>query len=390
MTPHRHDEFVALCALFPSGEPTEEEWALLQVHLAYCGSCRVLFEEYRHLADNVMPVLAAIACSDSESKPGTSSFSLDRAEQRLMSHLSACPADHESPHRRKTRWQIPARIPAACAWGVARLIDLHIVRSKEGLKTQLAASVVAQGTPQPASGTGAGADRRPALVPAQEQVATLHQQLSAAEERVRKPSSSAATMEHRLRTEQGERKKISDLRDSFSQQLAGEQTETQSLRARSAAGAMADQQAAQTSAFEAKVRELRAALDEKDRVLALDRDFLEHDRDFLEHDREIRALIAARNLYIADIFDVAQNGKTAKPFGRLFYTKDKSLVFYGYELDSQAGLKNPVHSQAWGSSDDKQSVSLGLLLSGRYPKALDVEVQRHRDSCPTGQGFRNR
>jgi hypothetical protein len=197
-------------------------------------------------------------------------------------------------------------------------------------------------------------------------------------------------MEHRLRTEQGERKKISDLRDSFSQQLAGEQTETQSLRARSAAGAMADQQTAQTSAFEAKVRELRAALDEKDRVLALDRDFLEHDRDFLEHDREIRALIAARNLYIADIFDVAQNGKTAKPFGRLFYTKDKSLVFYGYELDSQAGLKNPVHSQAWGSSDDKQSVSLGLLLSGRYPKALDVEVQRHRDSCPTGQGFRNR
>ena len=148
-------------------------------------------------------------------------------------------------------------------------------------------------------------------------------------------------MEQRLRAKQGERKKISDLRDHFSQQLAGEQTETQSLRAKSRAGAMADQQTAQTSALEAMVRELSAALDEKDRMLAFD-------QDFLDHDREIRDLIAARNLYIADIFDVAQNGKTAKPFGRLFYTRDKSLARYGYDLKKQAGLKQPVQFQAWG------------------------------------------
>jgi hypothetical protein len=104
---------------------------LLQVRLAYCDSCRVAFEEYRHLADNVMPVVAAIACTDSESKPGASSFSLDAAEQRLMSQLSARPADHKSYHGRKTRWQIPAGILTACALGVADLIGLqHFVRSK--------------------------------------------------------------------------------------------------------------------------------------------------------------------------------------------------------------------------------------------------------------------
>lgn len=85
------------------------------------------------------------------------------------------------------------------------------------------------------------------------------------------------------------------------------------------------------------------------------------DKEFLDHDREIRDLIAARDLYIADIYDVAQSGKTAKPFGRIFYTKDKSLVFYGYDLDKQAGLKQSVAFQAWGSGDDKQNVSLGLF-----------------------------
>ena len=118
MTPQWHDEFVALCALFPTGELTEEEWALLQVHLAYCDSCRVLFEEYRHLAVNVMPVVTALAGADSESKPGTSSFSLDAAEQRLMSQLGSRFTDQESHHRPKTRWQIPALIlqPALWTW----------------------------------------------------------------------------------------------------------------------------------------------------------------------------------------------------------------------------------------------------------------------------------
>jgi hypothetical protein len=43
VNPQWHNEFAALCALFPLGELSEEEWALLQVHLAYCDSCLVVF-----------------------------------------------------------------------------------------------------------------------------------------------------------------------------------------------------------------------------------------------------------------------------------------------------------------------------------------------------------
>ena len=126
-----HDEFVALCALFPSGELTEEEWALLQVHLAYCDPCRAVFRRYEHLAKNVMPVVAASAYSDSDFKPETSSFPLDEAEQRLMSQLNCSPTDRESHHHRKTKWRVPAGVLAACVLGVAGLIGFHFVRSKQ-------------------------------------------------------------------------------------------------------------------------------------------------------------------------------------------------------------------------------------------------------------------
>src|SRR5580658_8718692 len=92
-----HDEFVALCALFPSGELTEEEWALLQVHLAYCDSCRVVFYQYKQLASDVIPVMAASVYPEIEGKSEPLPFSLEAAEQRLMSRLDSLPLQKQSP-----------------------------------------------------------------------------------------------------------------------------------------------------------------------------------------------------------------------------------------------------------------------------------------------------
>ncbi len=39
MTTRLHEELAALCVYFSSGELSEEEWALVQIHLAYCDSC---------------------------------------------------------------------------------------------------------------------------------------------------------------------------------------------------------------------------------------------------------------------------------------------------------------------------------------------------------------
>jgi hypothetical protein len=83
------------------GELTEEEWALLQVHLAYCDSCRVVFEQYKQLTSDVVPVMAASAYSEIDDKSEAVPFSLAAAEQRLMSQLASVPAKEQSPARRK-------------------------------------------------------------------------------------------------------------------------------------------------------------------------------------------------------------------------------------------------------------------------------------------------
>ena len=105
-----------------------------------------------------------------------------------------------------------------------------------------------------------------------------------------------------------------------------------------------------------KIDDLSRTLEDKDKQIA-------QEQELLEHDRDIRNVIAARNLYIAEIYDVGATGDTEKPFGRVFYTKDRSLIFYGYDLDRQRGFDKDTTFQAWGrgGSDSKRDVSLGLL-----------------------------
>ena len=49
MTAKLHEELAALCSHFFSGELSEEEWALLQIHLAYCDSCHRDFIKQNHI-----------------------------------------------------------------------------------------------------------------------------------------------------------------------------------------------------------------------------------------------------------------------------------------------------------------------------------------------------
>lgn len=76
---------------------------------------------------------------------------------------------------------------------------------------------------------------------------------------------------------------------------------------------------------------------------------MERDRKLLVADRDIRDLMSARNLRIVDVFDVDSKGKTRKPFGRVFFTEGKSLIFYAFDLgNDQPGLQSAAY-QAWGS-----------------------------------------
>jgi hypothetical protein len=43
MTPELHEELKALGWRFFLGEISDEEWALLQIHMAYCPDCMMTF-----------------------------------------------------------------------------------------------------------------------------------------------------------------------------------------------------------------------------------------------------------------------------------------------------------------------------------------------------------
>ncbi len=102
---------------------------------------------------------------------------------------------------------------------------------------------------------------------------------------------------------------------------------------------------------------------ETEEKLAAATNAMDRDRKLLVADRDIRDLMAARNLRIIDVFDVDAKGKTRKPFGRVFFTEGKSLIFYAFDLgNDQPGLQSAAY-QAWGSegSFERGIRSLGIF-----------------------------
>ena len=363
VNPEFHHEFEALCGLYYSGEVTEEEWALLQIHMAYCDSCHEKFLDYQRITSEVIPAMAAAAASEvGDAPPPESAKSLEAAERRLMSRLDSSSAKAEPLRPHGLGWRLARGLIAACGLGLASLLGFEIARMKKQPEARTIQTPAQTATVQP-TGKSPDQDVQEALSRSEQQAALLEQQVTAANNRLKQTDAAMANIEKQLEAEQNTHKQLSEERDRLTQQLGAAQTELNSMRNKwASAGTDASQRAAHTAALEAQVRELNAALDEKDVALSEKDRMLALDKDFLAHDRDIRDLIGARNLYIADIFDTNENGKTAKQFGRIFYTRDRSLIFYGFDLDSQAGHKRDVSFQVWGSGSDRPSpVSLGLF-----------------------------
>ena len=136
-----------------------------------------------------------------------------------------------------------------------------------------------------------------------------------------------------------------------------------------AAAAQRDENARQAATLEAKVKELTQLAEEREQALDQRTAEVAQGQELLEHDRDIRELMGARDLYMADIRDVSGKG-TDKTQGRVFYTKGKRLIFYAFDLDAQPGVRNASSFQAWGrrGPDKQQALSLGILYEDNVSK----------------------
>ena len=416
-----HDVFLELCALATTDALSAEERERLDRHLAGCSECREALEQYKALITAGVPA-ASLDRTRVESFDSDPEWSLEAAEARLLAHLGNEdePAETDSKvplsdssfaglgapenivPRVDTLWRhLWLQAVAALLLVVALGFTVYRIGLDRGAQT----AQIAAKTPVP-SRSSSPAEASAELARAEAAVRGGKAQLAAFDARIKKQNAVIDDLEA-----QNRQYRI-DLGSSAQKQASLEQDRNDLARQLAAAQANLNQArqqledaSAENSRDTLEVSALRRQVDDLNNSLAERGQELSHAQALLDHDRDIRDLMGSRNLYIAEVYDVAKNGQTKKPFGRVFYTKGRSLIFYAYDLDQQPGVRDSSTFQAWGShgADRSDAVNLGIfyqdkvaskcwVLKAENPKSLSgidavfVTVEPHGGSShPSGK-----
>ena len=396
-----HEEFLELCAASTAGELSAEEQVKLAAHLAVCSECRRAKSEYEAAAIKGAAALAE-SQEPADHEANDPGWSVDQAEKRFFQRLQKEEGENAEPRYSpalgqgkrftyrppQTHWrEIWMSFAAAILLAIALGLALYRSGVKHGTDVAKTPSEPARESVSSLEAQVSDAGHERALLEAKlvanaKQIADLKRQLSQQMSFVTslRPSGSKASAENGQQATKDE--------SSRSEELQAAQTKLEELQNKvDAATAQRDENAHQAAALEAKVNELtqlvrvrEQALDEKDAEVAKQQELLDHDRD-------IRELMGARELYMADVYDVSGKG-TDSTYGRVFYTRGKRLIFYAFDLATQPGVQNASTFQAWGRKgpDKQQARSLGIfyednaskkrwILKAEDPKALaDIDA----------------
>ena len=380
---NEHEHFKELAASGTAGVLSSAERAELEAHLQECEECLCIFREYEILAYEGFPMLA----SGYEHPGPIEGWNEEAARRRLLVAADAVEEPRPMPKFAGLRRRLTWRIAWAGALAASMMVSLAIRAWRSGNREGSPPTIVALSANKHAAEMEAArksadaalatqgrtiarleavnATRRFEIGSLQSQLQTLQQQVNA--ERL------AARRELNDLTEAkaGSDARAANLslqRDSLSEELrdsrqTGEQMQAELAGLRSEH----DRALTQLHSVEDRLMEVTAISQEKEQRL-------KDAEQFLSSDRDIRDLMSARNLYIADVFDVDSSSRTRKPFGRIFYTQGKSLLFYAFDLDRQPRVKETSTFQAWGQKETVQGetarpLDLGILY-------LDSESNR--------------
>lgn len=363
MPTNPHEEFEELCALSTTGELGAEEWKRLKEHQAHCALCRESQWQFEHVVATAIPALAVEDGANLVEGSAPGYWSLETAEAALMESLRGEPSPSNGKSIARSslpqwgharRYALAATILLACGVAGYRVGVYH----EHGTNSAIVPAVPTMpNIPPHADHTAAVAVSDVETPSSESETTALREHVRLDQVEMAKLKDTQSQMVEELTNRSSDLDRSLQERADLAQQLSLAQTNAAGLQARlDLMNGQKTQDSEQSLVLKAQISDLNAALMDKDKEIA-------QEQDSLEHDRDIRNLIGARNLYIAEIYDVAKTGDTQKPFGRVFYTKEKSLIFYGYDLDQQRGVKEASTFQAWGrrESDHKADVSLGLL-----------------------------
>jgi hypothetical protein len=375
-----HHQFRELAALALSDELSESERSQLERHLRECSECREASREYALISREGMSFLAMAYGYEQESEGWDDRRVRNRVLARVRNTERSVETDRSSAGTlswigqmlasRETRFRWTASAAAACILLLVGLGVYQLTHHVRGVESSLVRSSVPpyrvplekKVSDESSVLQASRVSRLEAQVANdQQEIARLRSALHAAETHSAALSTASTQRDEQLRQLSEQRDKLADqLREAEeSNQLV--QTELTTLRAEH------DRALLRTTALESKVDELTAYTHDQDRRL-------QDNEQYLASDRDIRELMGARKLYIADVFDVDSGSRARQPFGRVFYTQSKSLIFYAFDLDRQPGVKTASAFQVWGKRDTEsgemdRTTSLGILY-------LDSESNR--------------
>ena len=376
------EKFAELCALSTAGSLTDEELTELESHLVRCEQCRAVLADYQSLASDGMGKLAAELASLDGAQNSEHVWAQDEARSRLLSKLGAKEPALElvatEPVARDAAIlpklvSLPLR-NATPYLGMAAVFLLSVfVAFQFGVKTGLK-DTASQSVPRAVEASlrqqlAGLVTQREALSKAvndvqdratgdEKELARLRGLRASLEERTQRLDLENQQQAESLGSVSGQRDTLRRKLEDAERSLNTVQEDLNTLREERRKALL------NGAGLEAQIQQLSAQLRERDETI-------DRQQQFLVSDRDIRELMGARQLYIADVFDVDSQGKTRKPFGRVFYTKGKSLVFYAFDLDRQPGYREAKAFQAWGrpDSDQAQPISLGIFY-------MDSEANR--------------
>jgi anti-sigma-K factor RskA len=421
----RHERFKELCALAHADALSIGERLELEEHLRICKPCREVYEAYALVSEAGMAFLAAPGelprearnWDDRDSWEKLSSAIQNQRSPRVLPFQTALPRQRPAGLRVTPVMGWIAGLVAACMIAVIAFGAYHAGARKNLAPQKLFSKNLApvktptgDSASQPkAAPTDQSSVRRLAAQTAQissleawvaneqKELTRLRGASDLAQVRLAQLGKAADARQAELRQRTEERDKLASQLGETEKQYQNLQVELTNLRNEHS------QTLLQTASLESKLGDLTSANQDQSRRL-------NDDEQYLVSDRDIRELMGARKLYIADVFDVDSGSRTRKPFGRVFYTQDKSLIFYAFDLDHQPGVRNASAFQVWGQRDSESNgeshpMNLGILYmdsetNRRWVLRLDdprqlaeidavfVTVEPHGGSQkPTGKPF---
>jgi Putative zinc-finger len=382
-----HDEFLELCAVSTSGDLTGGEQAKLKAHLAHCAECRQALKEFETAVDVGVPQLSsrlaeaptrryettdAVPVESGSSRVPTSDGDQGEGNAVSDSGKRAFAFAHRNGHRpTRANWSYVWLPFAACvllsvtlatySYRVGRSRHLEVISTDSSLNASAGTDALEQQI------SDADHERRGLKAQLGERdklIGELRHQIEQQSSSLEQMKAAQANLEQSVQSDAAERQRVAEERASLTQKLDAAEASVEKMQADlESALQQRSQGGAQEASLQAQVMDLNDQLRDREETI-------NKQDDLLAKDRDVRDLMGARDLYIAEVYDIGRDGATQKPCGRVFYTRGKSLVFYAYDLDHQPGYTNAKTFQAWGrrGGDMQQALNLGIFYEDNAAK----------------------